>query len=180
MFGENFRVYYNGVESELHQLCQEAYWMARKWTEVARYVLSKSNEDIREEILRREGEYNSTALMIATKSAPFTVVKLMLEKAPDAARIRDVNGKVPLHLAIDTHREFDIISAIVDVFPKGLIEKNGNGFTPLHSAWRKNLDKSTLQKLGGSAGDVAIKIWDMIVSEPMKIGLLLADEVSVF
>mmetsp|Transcript_27553 Transcript_27553/g.42739 ORF Transcript_27553/g.42739 Transcript_27553/m.42739 type:complete len:1224 (-) Transcript_27553:110-3781(-) len=172
-------VYYNGVESKLHQLCQEAYWMAREWSDVAQYALSISDEMIRQEISRCEGEYNSTALMIATKSAPFFVVKLMLQKAPEAAHIPDGNGNLPLHLAIDAYRDFNIISAIVDVYPEALVSENGNGFTPVHSAWRKGFGERTLKKLRGKARNMALKVWeDEIYSDPMKIGLLLKDEMD--
>ncbi|KAL7545339.1 hypothetical protein ACHAWF_008688 [Thalassiosira exigua] len=51
---------------------------------------------------------------------------------PDAAKVRNVNGDLPLHAAIRARRGIDVIRSIIEAFPEATRELDSAGDTCLH------------------------------------------------
>jgi ankyrin repeat protein len=65
-----------------------------------------------------------------TKGPTFEVVKLLLERWPEATREKDVAGDTPLHMAA-RGEEIDVVRLLVESWPKGKRVRNEHGRTPL-------------------------------------------------
>jgi hypothetical protein len=62
-------------------------------------------------------------------------VKAILHSSPDTAKVEDVHGRLPLHVAVDRDNPWsDIVSALIDANPSALHLRDSGGRTPLHIA----------------------------------------------
>jgi ankyrin repeat protein len=75
----------------------------------------------------------NTSLHDAVSTGDTEIVKLLLERCPEAVKARNFWGSTPLHLA--TRRgQTDIVRLFLEYWPEGSRETNGDGNTPLHLA----------------------------------------------
>lgn len=86
-------------------------------------------------IVSKDGELGNTPLHLAVHGNNYSVAKLMLRIAPEAALIRDVHGNLPLHWAA-AHNENDDNSEMIHLLtssaPLSFVQANDNGvFAPL-------------------------------------------------
>jgi ankyrin repeat protein len=77
-----------------------------------------------------------TPLHMAAEVAKTDVVKLLLERWPEAIREKDDYGYTPLHMAAECTKgpTFEVVKLLLERWPEGIREKNHDGTTPLHMA----------------------------------------------
>lgn len=69
----------------------------------------------------------------------------LLERCPNAARIRDKDGNLPLHKYCNLHKdqELTVVQALVEAYPESVRMTTSNGDTPLHLScllpWSQNV-----------------------------------------
>ena len=68
------------------------------------------------------------------KTAPLSVVKLIVRQRPDAIRKNDINGCLPLHIASGSQQSLEVVQFLVQEHPHALKRKENKGKLPLHIA----------------------------------------------
>ncbi len=63
--------------------------------------------------------------------APDDMVMKILNSYPNAARGRDVKGRLPIHLAFEHNASAAVVAAIIEVFPRGFFASDKKDKTPL-------------------------------------------------
>lgn len=62
-------------------------------------------------------------------------VRVLLQSNPDAAKVEDNYGRLPLHVAVDRDQPWtDAIDRLVTAYPQALNRRDGGGRLPLHIA----------------------------------------------
>lgn len=61
-----------------------------------------------------------------------TKIELLLEKYPEAVKVKNTDGDLPLHLAIKARKTLDIVLALIEAYPDAVHEHDGEGNTCLH------------------------------------------------
>lgn len=62
-------------------------------------------------------------------------VRVLLQSNPDAAKVEDNYGRLPLHVAVDRDQPWtDAIERLVTAYPQALNRRDGGGRLPLHIA----------------------------------------------
>mmetsp|Transcript_15964 Transcript_15964/g.20198 ORF Transcript_15964/g.20198 Transcript_15964/m.20198 type:complete len:329 (+) Transcript_15964:180-1166(+) len=62
------------------------------------------------------------------------VVMLLLEKKPEAARVKGSLGQTPLHWACKYRAPVEVVSLLLSRWPESIKQKSSGGLTPLHQA----------------------------------------------
>merc|ERR1712194_219113 len=57
-------------------------------------------------------------------------MKLLLEKYPEGASMKDSDGRLPVHLAVVRNAPEEVIQTLIMAFPESLITHNNFGSTP--------------------------------------------------
>jgi hypothetical protein len=74
----------------------------------------------------------------------------ILKPHPEAAKVRDHANRLPLHRALESKADFTFIKALVDVYPKSVIEPyqpntpNATTISPIVLALERDCDLSTI------------------------------------
>lgn len=77
-------------------------------------------------------------------SVALAVVKELVEVFPEACRLENLSGMLPLHVAIRNKLPGLHINALLDVYPEAAFTKDGNGRYPIDLAMESNLPKYTM------------------------------------
>jgi len=169
-------VCYWGCESKLHKLCIEADQRPklRTWSEVMEYM-SNHPEDAAKMALLREGELSLTPLAVICQEGPLDVIQALVDLAPEAIRIADRYGDLPIHRTALQNRDPIAGPAILTFFKdmdvSTLLVKDGWGRTPLICALESG--RGPLNSNG-----VAILATNGAVTVETKKGLLPLDIVT--
>lgn len=59
-----------------------------------------------------------------------SVVVAMLKEYPAGAKEPDADGRLPLHVAIESHADSDIVAALVEAYPEAAVTKSPEGKWP--------------------------------------------------
>lgn len=71
----------------------------------------------------------------------FAVIDTLLTALPDIAMVRDKNGRLPLHYAIENDASHSVIALLLEYHPWSAAQQDDNGWYPLHMACLRS-DKS--------------------------------------
>lgn len=73
--------------------------------------------------------------MIALYTLCGDTVKVLLLVSPEAARVEDEFGRLPLHVAVDRDKPWmDAVGRLINAYPEALSRRDGGGLLPLHIA----------------------------------------------
>jgi len=90
----------------------------------------------------------STPLHILCQSqAPPTLVRLVLNKCPDATRAINFEGQIPLHVALLNRIGYNVVEALLEDDPMSISIPDAEGLTPMDLAKRIYGDKSVVFEL---------------------------------
>lgn len=76
---------------------------------------------------------NSPCLHVAASKGRTDIAKRLLEKCPDLAQRKDINGSLALHCACRTG-QLEIATMLLRMDPDQALQFDNNGYTPLHLA----------------------------------------------
>jgi hypothetical protein len=64
-----------------------------------------------------------------------SVVRMLLQAYPQAARVRDTTGNLPLNISLDhgAVKSVEVVKMLLDSYPDSAKEPNSTGRLPLHS-----------------------------------------------
>lgn len=98
---------------------------------------SAATEELARELVDGQGaKREDTPLRIACRTAPTNVVAALCHLGPDATRMTDSKGRLPLHWACrrsSQDKETDSVLAIlIMAYPEALVHRDDDGRTPLH------------------------------------------------
>jgi len=129
-------LYYNvnGYTLPLHILAYEATYFSRPWSEVDQFLSKFPRNMTKDAILWVDGKHRENPLHILAKKAPPLIFKRMLSIAPEAARIQDTRGYLPIHTAIGFYSNLPVSELLVAVYPQGVLMKDVGGETPISEA----------------------------------------------
>jgi hypothetical protein len=73
--------------------------------------------------------------MIALYTLCGDTVKVLLQASPEAARVEDAFGRLPLHVTVDRDQPWmDAVGRLIEAYPQALNRRDGGGRLPLHIA----------------------------------------------
>jgi len=124
----------NGYTLPLHILAYEATYFSRPWSEVDQFLSKFPPNMTKDAILWVDGKHRENPLHILAKKAPQLIVKRMLFTAPEAARIQDTRGYLPIHTAIGFYSNLPASELLLAVFPQGVLMTDIGGETPISEA----------------------------------------------
>ena len=89
----------------------------------------------------------STALHLALENeCGKSILKMLLKKYPDACRVRDSFGNIPLHIAA-YNSSLDTINLLLQEYSEGIRVQNNEGALPLHYAAARNKNSAVVARL---------------------------------
>jgi ankyrin repeat protein len=62
------------------------------------------------------------------------IVQALVNACPDAAKVRNHKGQLPLHKACSGGAPVEVVQCLLDAFPEGFKQEEENGDLPLHVA----------------------------------------------
>lgn len=100
--------------------------LEHKWEDVHQYLHEADCVD----------EDNWTTLHWSCREyyTPLDTIQLLLNAYPLAATHQDINGSIPLHIALEYSKPIDVIESLVESCPSTLHMVDAKGRTPLHVA----------------------------------------------
>lgn len=97
------------------------------------------SQELQRELLDAQGpKHEETPLRIACKAAPSYIVAALCHLGPEAARMADAKGRLPLHWACRMRGKADdkeaekVLKILVLCYPEGLLHRDEGGRTPFH------------------------------------------------
>jgi ankyrin repeat protein len=98
---------------------------------------SAPSEDLRKELIDAQGpKRDDTPLRISVARAPADIIAALCHMGPEATRMSDDKGRLPLHLACRRSSEDPQTDAVLRVliiaYPEALVHRDDCGRTPLH------------------------------------------------
>jgi len=130
----------NGLDCSLtlHLLTKEACCDERLWSEVE-LMLSQFSPNMGEQALMWRDGHGYCPLHYAAYNAPKSIIETMLELAPMVAQVRNSDGRLPLHDAIDNEDMFynnvSTVELLTKAYPRGLVVKDDWGRNPVQYAF---------------------------------------------
>ena len=96
---------------------------------------------------KKESSLRRTCLHIALlKCLPDEIISFLIEANPDATKMQDRLGRVPLHYAFSNLRSSDILTALIHIFPQCVrAPDKKSGWTPLHIAVTTNVHPDVIR-----------------------------------
>jgi len=138
---------YHGFTSPLHLLTVQAYDDERPWSDVALLLNHLPPRMAKDAIMRQAGGFKYVPLHYAAMNAPRSVIDRMLALAPDAARVKSLEGWLPLHYAARSNEDVDVIEPLMNAYPNALLETNEDGDTPIDFAINNGRSDEFLKKM---------------------------------
>uniref|UniRef100_A0A7S2A3H2 Ankyrin repeat protein n=1 Tax=Ditylum brightwellii TaxID=49249 RepID=A0A7S2A3H2_9STRA len=86
-----------------------------------------------------------------------------------AARVKDLYGLLPLHVACSNNKPIEVIRSLVDVYPEAVMTQDDSGDTPLHSICRQSSFNHDTARLLIDMGDSVVFIKDSKGRTPLDI-----------
>jgi hypothetical protein len=97
-------------------------------------VIAEVNRKPLREVLQTVDDYGNTPLHLAAAGlSSHEVLKEILFSLPDAIRIKNNDGLLPLHIAAGK-ASVEVVGALVSAFPTAISVTDKNGWLPLHHA----------------------------------------------
>lgn len=130
----------NGHDSSLtlHLLTKEACCDEMLWSEVE-LMLSKFSPNMGEQALMWRDDHGYCPLHYAAYNAPKSIIEIMLGLAPTVAQVRNSDGRLALHDAIDNDDMFynnvSTVELLTKAYPRGLLVKDDWGRNPIQYAF---------------------------------------------
>jgi len=98
---------------------------------------SAATEDLARELVDGQGpKREDTPLRIACRTAPTGVIASLCHLGPEATRMADSKGRLPLHWACrrssDDKETDSVLAILIMANPEALVHRDENGRTPLH------------------------------------------------
>ena len=89
-----------------------------------------------ESVRRERDEDGRTPLMVALTpmQAPADVALYLLEQWPEAAKVQNFCGDLPLHIAVYYEAPLDLVKFLLESYPQAISCPNPAGLLPLHMA----------------------------------------------
>jgi len=115
-------------------------------------VKSICNMDL-QQVLHQDYDKN-TPLCYACAGASEKVLMFLLYTAPQAAAIPDIDGRLPLHWAIEFRRSPTIIKKLLEIHPTAIYASDILGCTPLNLFFRRSMPELINEKSSVSRVDV--------------------------
>ena len=124
--------------------------LEHKWSSIHQYLHEADCVD----------EDNWTVLFWACREyyTPLDTIKLLINAYSPVVRHQDINGCIPLHIALEYGRTLDVIKSLVEVDKNILKIKDTKGRTPLHIACNK-------------ANNTPLQVLEYLVKECPEAGL---------
>ena len=146
---DTFRCY----KFPLHVLSEKARYGFVRWSDVQLLLKHLSPPVAKDALMRRDGFCNLIPLHLAAEEAPRSMIDLMLSLAPDAARVKDYGGDLPLQIAV-LSKNIDAIELLVERYPEAILESDNFGTTALHYA-ASYAPRSVIDQMLSKAPDAA-------------------------
>jgi len=86
-----------GFKLPLNVLSEKARGGIVRWSDMQLLLKHLSPRVAKDALMRGDGVTNLIHLHLAADKAPRSMIDLMLSLAPDAARVKDFDGYLPLH-----------------------------------------------------------------------------------
>jgi len=138
---------YKGWTLPLHVLSVQAYDGKRQWSDVVLLLNHLPPRMAKDVLMRTDGYGKEVPLHAAAANAPRSVIDCMLALAPDAARVKDARGDLPLHHAAYNNNNVDAIESLMNAYPNALLETNNGGDTPIDVAINNGRGDEFLKKM---------------------------------
>ncbi|CAH0480416.1 unnamed protein product [Peronospora belbahrii] len=84
-------------------------------------------------------------------SVDLSIISMLTHAFPEACKLANLSGMLPLHVAIQTKAPGLLISALLDVYPQAAYAKDGNGRYPVDMAITNNLPSYTINLIRNAA-----------------------------
>jgi hypothetical protein len=96
---------------------------------------NKDNEDLLTKAANYEDEFNLPPLhYLVMEKPPSDLVKRLLQLAPDAVKVPDIKGGLPLNVAVGWNASSDIIKILLEAYPEAAKVPDKDDRLPLHIA----------------------------------------------
>ena len=147
--------YENRAELPLVVLSWQARGGERPWSDVVLLLNNLPPQMAKDVLLKEDGRGKRTSLHGAALNAPRSVIDRMLALAPDAARVKNSWGNLPLHIAARWENNFDAIEPLMNAYPDALLETNDNGNNPMDEAIKNGCSSDFLKTMLPMAMEIA-------------------------
>jgi len=131
-FNTDVPIWYKGFKLSLVVLSWQARDDKRPWSDIVLLLNNLPPRMAEDALMRKDGKYKWIPLHWAARTAPRSVIDLMLELAPGAVRVKTSTGWLPLHYA--AYNNVDALEPLVNAYPDALVETDNRGNTPLYYA----------------------------------------------
>ena len=117
---------------------------------VLRAVLDKSGQDLVRQDCVGALPIHVAVSNVTNKNTVQVCLEEILGKHPESARIRDNAKRLPLHRALESNADFAFVKALVDVYPRSVVEpylargSNSAMKSPMAMALERDCDLSTI------------------------------------
>lgn len=110
------------------------------------------------------------------------VVQLLLQKHPEAAKVKDSKGKLPLHWAMEHTVSTAVIKHLVEAYPDGVLQEDNHGRTP-YKLGQDYHDEEAVKVLVQAKPEIkgieeAKEAASVEVEEPLPVALLFPGQGS--
>eukprot|EP01038_Epipyxis_sp_PR26KG_P006848 gene6848-9375_t len=113
---------------------------------------------------------NSLYKLIVFKLS-FESIQLLLSSYPDAVKLKDNNGNLPLHLSIIEKSSIEIIQLLLSSYPDAIKVKNNDDYLPLHLSIIEKSSIEIIQLLLSSYPD-AIEVKNYYGNYPLHLSII--------
>ncbi len=109
---------------ELYDLCSRIDWgKSNRFDDIQEWLdNNKDNENLLFQAANYIDEkYNDTPLLVLVRNEPpSNLVKIFLQLAPDTVTVQNINGWVPLHVALVSEASIDVVKILFQAYPKAV------------------------------------------------------------
>mmetsp|Transcript_21697 Transcript_21697/g.27982 ORF Transcript_21697/g.27982 Transcript_21697/m.27982 type:complete len:271 (-) Transcript_21697:489-1301(-) len=148
-------IWYKGFKLSLVVLSWQARDDKRPWSDVVLLLNNLPPRMAEDALMRKDGKYKWIPLHWAARTAPRSVIDLMIELAPGSLRVKNSTGWLPVHYA--ALNNVDALEPLVNAYPDALVETDDRGNTPLYYAAR-GAPRPIIERILSSApGTIRVK-----------------------
>ena len=107
---------------------------------------------------------------------PSRLIQLLITAYPDAVKIRDPDGNLPIHLAAGHHKgrmwlsHSELTILVYNAFPAGIRERDKDGYLPLHLALRNKAPDEMIKYLL-QAYPESVRAIDPLGNTPLNLAI---------
>jgi len=111
----------------------------RQWDIVKLFLSNLPPHMAKQALLWRNNYHESRPLHFAAYDAPLCTFVKMLELAPEAARIQNKKGSLPVHIAA-YNRHVGPVELLTRIYPRGILLKDNLGYTPIDRVFQRSFE----------------------------------------